>query len=459
MRRFDVLESDAAYRSAGNESASGIMPASLFHYSYPGVPVSFLYQLLICIAAPLVFLATCLRGVRDRSYRDRLWERFGFTQLKFSQSPIWLHAVSVGEVQAATPLIRRLLLNSAQRPVLITTSTPTGAARVKALFGEQLSHAYLPYDTAAAVRRFLRRVEPYGVIIMETELWPNLLSECAQQHLPIVLGSARISSRTAARYQQLRALFARSMPAVKVGAQTAADAERLLGLGALPEHVRVTGNIKFDIEISDSVRATGVAIRKHWAQRLAWIAGSTHDGEEQQVLTAHQVVLATQPDALLVLAPRHPQRFAQVAALLKAHNIEFVTRSSQQPVLPQHSVLLLDTLGDLTSFYAASDVAFVGGSLVPVGGHNLLEPAALGLPVITGPHTFNAPDVADQFAERGALRYVYSGKELGEVVLELLNSPTERNRQAMLAQAFVQENRGALARLLELINEAGIKAS
>jgi 3-deoxy-D-manno-octulosonic-acid transferase len=275
--------------------------------------------------------------------------------------------------------------------------------------------------------------------------------------MPVVLASARISSRTASRYQQLRGLFARSMPSVFVGAQTPADAQRLLDLGATQPHVSVTGNIKFDIEIADTVRATGVAIREQWAQRSVWIAGSTHDGEEQQVLAAQQVVLASQPDALLVVAPRHPQRFAQVVNLLKAQNVEFVTRSSQQRVLPHHSVLLLDTLGDLTSFYAASDVAFVGGSLVPVGGHNLLEPAALGLPVITGPHTFNAPDVADQFAERGALRYVYSGKELGEVVLELLNNSAERTRQAALAQTFVQENRGALARLLDLLSEAGMQ--
>lgn len=205
------------------------------------------------------------------------------------------------------------------------------------------------------------------------------------------------------------------------------------------------------------MRAAGAAIREQWAQRPVWIAGSTHDGEEQQVLAAHQVVRASKPDALLVLAPRHPQRFAQVAALLKTQSIEFVTRSSQQRVLPQHSVLLLDTLGDLTSFYAASDMAFVGGSLVPVGGHNLLEPAALSLPVISGPHTFNAPDVADKLAERGAVRYVYSGAELGEVVLELLNDPAERARQAALAYTFVQESKGALARLLDLLGDAGIK--
>lgn len=209
--------------------------------------MSFLYQVLIRIVAPLVLLAVCLRGVRDRSYRDRLLERFGYTQLTFARQPIWLHAVSVGEVQAATPLIRRLLLNAEQRPLLVTTSTPTGAARVRAVFGEQVKHAYLPYDTPGAVRRFLSRVAPHCVIIMETELWPNLLSQCVQRRMPVVLGSARISSRTASRYQQLRALFARSLPKVFVGTQTQADAERLLSLGAIDTQVQVTGNIKFDI--------------------------------------------------------------------------------------------------------------------------------------------------------------------------------------------------------------------
>jgi 3-deoxy-D-manno-octulosonic-acid transferase len=286
---------------------------------------------------------------------------------------------------------------------------------------------------------------------METELWPNLLSQCVAQRIPVVLGSARISSRTAARYQQLRALFARSMPAVWVGAQTQADAERLLNLGAVPEHVQVTGNIKFDIEIPDGVHAAGAAMRAQWGERPVWTAGSTHEGEEQQVLAAHQLICERKPNALLVLAPRHPQRFAQVAVLLKSGHMTNVSRSSQHPVLPQHAVLLLDTLGELTTFYAASDVVFVGGSLVPVGGHNLLEPAALSVPAISGPHTFNAPDIAGKLAERDALRHVYSGTELAEVVLELLDNPQERARQAAQAHAVVQESRGALARLLVLI--------
>lgn len=421
--------------------------------------VRYLYFLLIQLAAPLVFVATMLRGFRDRSYWDRLPERFGFTRLRFETAPIWLHAVSVGEVQAATPLIRRLHANCAGRPLLVTTTTPTGAARVHALL-EQLNrdgaprarHAFLPYDTGGAVRRFLNRVRPHCVIVMETELWPNVLRHCVQRRLPVVLASARISSRTAARYARLKALFAASLPRVYVGAQTAEDAARLLSLGVAAAHLQVTGNIKFDTEIADSVRLAGASFRRQQSgARPVWIAGSTHEGEELQVLNAHRRVLRDKPDALLILAPRHPQRFATVASLLKSHDFRFVTRSSGGTLNAGHDVLLLDTLGELTTFYAASDVAFVGGSLVPVGGHNLLEPAALSLAVLSGPYTFNAPDVAQRMAEHAAVRHVYSADELGAVVLELLNDPAARARQGAAGYAVVQESKGALQKVLRLI--------
>ena len=240
---------------------------------------------------------------------------------------------------------------------------------------------------------------------------------------------------------------------VSVGAQTPADAARFIALGAQLEQVRVTGNIKFDIEIPAAVRATGAALRAQWSMRPVWIAGSTHEGEDEQVLAAHRSLLAQRGDALLILAPRHPQRFTQVAALLKSQQLSSVTRSSNQAVQPHHSVLLLDTLGELTTFYAASDLVFVGGSLVPVGGHNLLEPAALSLAVISGPHTFNAPDVADRLAQRGALRYAYSSEELGQVVCELLSDDAERQRQGAAAFAVVQESTGALAQLLLMIQQ------
>jgi 3-deoxy-D-manno-octulosonic-acid transferase len=416
------------------------------------------YQVLIRIAAVSVFIATALRSVRDPSYRDRLAERFGFTRLQFVRPPIWVHAASVGEVQAAAPLIRRLVGNAEKYPVLVTTTTPTGAARVKALFADpsfahQVQHAYLPYDTRGAVRRFLRRIAPHCLIIMETELWPNLLSACVATNVPVVLGSARISSRTASRYRHLHALFAKSLAQVSVGAQTVEDAQRYTLLGALPERTQVTGNIKFDIEISESVLSDGTQLRQGLASRPVWVAGSTHEGEEALVLAAQRVVLTYYADALLILAPRHPQRFAQVAALLTAQNIAFATRSADPVPQAHQTVWLLDTLGELTRFYAASDVVFVGGSLVPVGGHNLLEPASLALPVLTGPQTFNAPDVAELLAEHRALRYVYSGQELGEVVAELLAAPSERARMGAAAITVVQQSTGALGRLLTLIQQ------
>ena len=419
-----------------------------------------LYFLLIHIAAPIVWVITAIRGFRDRSYWDRLPERLGYTRLEFTTSPIWIHAASVGEVQAAMPLIRYLLAKHLGRPLLITTVTPTGAARVHSLFGagssldpgSQAKHAFLPYDTPLAVSRFLNRVNPYCLIIMETELWPTLLSKCTRRNIPVFLASARISSHTAMRYAALKSLFSRSLIHVFVGAQTTIDAERFYSIGVPQSNLQVTGNLKFDFEIAEDVLKAGRAFREQLlADRPVWIAGSTHEGEEQQALTAHQHVLKSFSDALLIIAPRHPQRFNQVAALLRSANISFVNRSSSTPLSSGHTVLLLDTLGELTQFYGASDIVFVGGSLVPVGGHNLLEPAALSLPVLSGPYTFNAPDIAQQLSDGSALRYVYSGEELGAVVVELFSDDGQRTKQGAAALAVMQESKGALQRLTSLI--------
>jgi len=401
-----------------------------------------------------------VRGIKDRSYWDRLPERLGYTRLQFALSPLWIHAASVGEVQAATPLIRYLLAHYTSRPLLITTVTPTGAARVHSLFSggsnldraSQARHAFLPYDTPLAVHRFLNRINPHCLIIMETELWPTLLSACARRNIPVVLGSARISSRTAMRYAALRSLFARGLARARVGAQTTIDAERFQSLGVPTDHVQVTGNLKFDIEIAADISHAGKQFREHALHdRPVWTAGSTHEGEEQLVLVAHQLVLKTIPEALLIIAPRHPQRFAQVTAMLRAANVSFVTRSSTATLSAGNTVLLIDTLGELTQFYAASDIAFVGGSLVPVGGHNLLEPAALSLPVLSGPYTFNAPDIAQQLSDGAGLRYVYSSDELGAVLVELFSDDSMRVKQGNAALAVLKESKGALARLIALI--------
>ena len=412
-----------------------------------------LYQVLIYLVAGVMLIVTALRGVRDPQYRDRLLERFGFTHLKLSSKPIWIHAASVGEVQAAIPLIKRLLSNSDHRPVLVTTTTPTGAARVKAVFAQQVQHAFLPYDTVGAVRRFLRRIQPQCLIIMETELWPNLLNTCVAQQIPVTLVSARISARTAARYQHVRRLFSDALPHILVAAQTNEDAQRYQKLGAAPERTQVTGNLKFDIEIDPSIISVGQQLKAVLRSRPVWIAGSTHAGEEEQVLQAHRQVLAHHADALLILVPRHPQRFTQLDQLLSSEQFKYVSRSKGQIPTSEHSVWLVDTVGELMSFYAASDVVFVGGSLVPIGGHNLLEPAALALPVLSGPSHFNAPEIFEEFLAQHALYEVTSAQALAQRVIELINSLSQRSELGAAASQVVQQGRGALNTVLTLIKK------
>ncbi|GFE84054.1 3-deoxy-D-manno-octulosonic acid transferase [Steroidobacter agaridevorans] len=413
------------------------------------------YTALLYVFAPIALAATALRGLRDPAYRDRLSERLGFTQAFQPGSgirPLWIHAVSVGEVQAAAPLIRALLKKYPQHSLLITTATPTGAQRVRALFGDSVRHAYLPYDLPGAVRRFLDRVRPSLAIVMEREIWPNLFSECERRRIPILLASARISERSAVRHRKFATLFRDALSGnVTVAAQTSQDAERYRSIGA--QRVLVTGNVKFDIEVPQAAREAGETLRAaQFANRPVWVAGSTHDGEEQQILAAHRAVTASRSDALLVLVPRHPNRFDAVRAWLKSEQVEFASRSRNESVTPATSVLLVDTLGELMMFYAAADIAFVGGSLIAtVGGHNLLEPAVLERPVLVGPHNFNAPDIAQLMIESGAAREVSSSERLAAAVLELCANPAARADMGAKANAIVTANRGALSRVMELI--------
>lgn len=413
-----------------------------------------LYSALLYVLAPLALVATALRGLRDPSYRDRLPERLGFTKLRFATRPIWIHAVSVGEVQAAAALVRALAQRYPLQPMLLTTSTPTGAQRVQALFGDAVRHAYLPYDLPGAARRFLASTTPAVAIIMEREIWPNLFRACFERRIPILLASARISERSGQRHRRFAALFREALACdVTIAAQTEADAERFRAIGIASAAVHVTGNIKFDFEVPEEARRVGAHIRAELAHRPVWIAGSTHEREEDIVLDAHERVRAARSDALLLLVPRHPNRFDAVKSWLRTRNVRFITRSTREAVAADTSVLLVDTLGELLSFYAAANVAFVGGSLVPIGGHNLLEPAALNRPIIVGPHNFNAADIAQMFLASGAARQVESATELAAAVLDLLTSATHRDEMIAKAHAILQANRGALARVLTLVEE------
>lgn len=411
------------------------------------------YNALIYLAAPVALMMHLWRGLRDASYRERLGERFGLGP-RLAGPTIWIHAVSVGEVQAAAPLVQQLLARHPRHALLLTTVTPTGRARARQLFQDRIQLRYVPFDLPGSVRRFFDRVQPRLAMILETELWPNLYAECGLRAVPLVLASARMSPRSVGRYRRLVPLFRQALShGIVIAAQSETDAERFRSIGAAPERTHVTGNIKFDFQPPADVDARG----KRWRDQNApgrpiWVAGSTHEGEEGIVLDAHRRVLERFPDALLLLVPRHPQRFDAVRDLLAKRNEAFANRSSGAAIPPATTVMLGDTMGELMMFYAASDVAFVAGSLVPVGGHNLLEPASLGRPVLTGPHNFNSEEIAQLLLDAGAALKVANTGQLAEAVAGLIGDAMRRTAMGAAGKAVLDENRGALDRLLTLVD-------
>ena len=412
-----------------------------------------LYALTTYLLAPVLLVHLYWRSLSNPDYRQRIGERFGFGQVRLANDSIWVHAVSVGEVQAAAALITELMQRYPAMPVVLTTMTPTGSARARDLFGDRVIHNYLPYDMVWVVRRFLDWARPGIAIIMETELWPNLYHECGRRRIPLVLASARVSQKSVRHYRRLVSLFKETLShGIVIAAQTEADAERFRLLGASPSRTHVTGNIKFDFALPEQVEEKGRYFRQQQApERPVWIAASTHAGEETAVIEVHQQVLQAFPDALLLWVPRHPERFPAVAAQLEKAGLGFVTRSSAARCTPVTRVFLGDSMGELTMFYAASDVAFVAGSLIPIGGHNLLEPAALGVASLTGPYNFNAVDIAELLEQAGAVEIVADQAQLAQRLIGLLADPVERNRRGDAGRETVTRSRGALERLLMLL--------
>ncbi len=412
-----------------------------------------LYSLLLYLLLPIALLRLLWRGRRAPAYRRRWGERLGFYGNRPMAAGLWIHAVSVGETQAAAPLIKHFLDQHPDLGVMVTTTTPTGSERLRALFEDRVRHVYVPYDLPLILSRFLDRVRPRLVLVMETEIWPNLLRVCAGRGIPVILGNARLSAASARGYARLGAFARETFARLSlVAAQAEADAQRFIELGVPAERVRVTGSIKFDLRQPASLEDKAEATRRLWgSDRPVWVAGSTHEGEEEPLLAAHRRIREALPQALLVLVPRHPERFDRVAALAARQGMPAVRRSSGVVCGPKEAVFLGDTMGELPVLIAAADAAFIGGSLVPVGGHNLLEAAAVGVPVAIGPHAFNFAAITRLLVEEDAAVQVADAEALIPVMIDWLSDAATRARIGEQGRQVVARNRGALERLLALV--------
>ncbi|BBL75212.1 lipid IV(A) 3-deoxy-D-manno-octulosonic acid transferase [Methylomagnum ishizawai] len=414
-----------------------------------------LYTALFYAATPFILGRLAWRGLKLPAYRERWGERFArYAPVPGGEGMAWFHAVSVGEAEAAFPLIRAFRARHPGLPILVTCTTPTGSARIGAVLGDTVAHVYLPYDLPGVVARFLDHFRPCLGVVLETEIWPNLYRECARRGIPLAIVNGRLSEKSARGYGRIAGLVAESLAAVGwIAAQTSLDAKRYVALGADPRKVAVTGNIKFDIEFPAPLREQATALRETlFPGRPVWIAGSTHPGEEEQVLAAHAQVRSVLPDALLILAPRHPDRFQEVRTLCAKTGIPLRCRGESLPCEAGTGVFLLDSLGELRCFYGAADVAFVGGSLIPQGGHNVLEPAVAGVPVLFGPHMFNFAEIARRLEDSGGARSVADADGLAATVMDWLTDFDTRSEIGAKASAFVDGNRGAVARVVEPIS-------
>lgn len=393
-------------------------------------------------------------SLREPGYRKRLHERFGFTRETDIDGPLlWVHAVSVGEVHAARPLIDHLQKQYPQYRILVTTMTPTGADMADRQFGGAVIHRYIPYDLPAAVKRFLACLSPALLIVMETEIWPNLFFYCRRNNIPVVIANARLSEQSCAGYRHLAPLTRATLARVNViAARDQADAQRFISLGADAKIVSIMGNLKFDISLPDNMNQQVAGIRHDLADdRPMWIAASTHEGEEQIILAAHAEILKQHPACLLIIAPRHPRRFDMVMELSIKAGFSTIRKTRQQRLTNDVQVFILDTLGELPAYYGASNLAFTGGSLVPAGGHNMLEPASLGLPVIAGPHNHNFEEIAGMLEAAGALWIVHDSGELTARVNRLLADVGLRRRAGEQGKKLVESNRGSVNVLLRIL--------
>lgn len=415
-----------------------------------------LYTTALYCAAPFLVLRLAWRGIRDPLYRQRIGERFGFgPRIDAQRGCVWIHAVSVGEVQAAAPIVTALKDLDTDQTIVVTSATTAGAACISKVFGSRVLRRWHPFDLPGATARFLRRVDPRVAVVMGTEVRPNMLARCRGSGVPVVLANVRLSERSVSGYRRLRPLFVPALRGVAaIAVQSGEDARRMESIGAPAEVIGVTGTTRFDVPVPASLREEAAALRRIWgSSRGIWIAATTYEGEESQVLDAFEQVLRHLPASLLVLVPRQPERFRDVAALARRRGLIALMRTDRPVECSGAQVFIGNTMGELPLFYAASDVAFVGGTLVERGGHNMLEPATLGLPVLYGPHVFNFAEIARSLVDAGGAETVGDSESLGRAVVRYLTDAELRHNTGANGLEFVERNRGAGDRVLAMIRD------
>ncbi|MET0357733.1 MAG: lipid IV(A) 3-deoxy-D-manno-octulosonic acid transferase [Cellvibrio sp.] len=418
----------------------------------------FIYTCVFYLLIPFILLRLLWRAVAAPAYAKRWSERFAFfSPLVTNKKVIWFHTVSVGEFIAALPLIRQLQARS-DLQLVVTTTTPTGSERVRASLGESVFHVYAPYDLPDVLARFMSRIKPSLLLIMETELWPNTLATCAKRNVPSVLVNARMSEKSARGYEKFSFLTRPMLQDLsRALVQNKLDAERFNRIGLPAAHMDVTGNIKFDLTLTEEIRAAANTLKQEWSQNgkyILWIAASTHQGEDEIILEAFAQCKknAALQNLRLVLVPRHPERFNSVADLCTNRGF-IMARRSEKVVAANTQIIVGNTMGELLLMFGACDIAFVGGSLVPNGGHNFIEPAVWQLPILSGTSVFNFAEVARLLGDAGALTLVPSSVALAEQVELLTLNFSERQRRGAIAQQVANENRGALAKTLNAIEK------
>lgn len=415
----------------------------------------YLYSLLLYLLTPALLVYFLVRGISDHGWWRRWPERFGFTAARAERGGIVVHAVSVGEVNAAAPLIRAALQRWPNVPITVTCFTPTGSRSVQAAFGDSVRHVYAPIDLPGAVRRFLGTLEPRLLLVMETEIWPNLFGQAHASGVPIVIANARLTDRSSKGWARFQGLVSRALRCVRlIAAQSDADARRFMDLGADPSRVRALGNLKFDLPLPDDLGDRAAALRTLWGPgRTTLVAGSTHEGDETPLLEAFRPLLDCHPESLLVLAPRYPERFERVAQ--RAAEAGFSVQKLSEGKGPDEPTecLVVDRMGELLKFYAAADIAFIGGTLAPVGGHNPLEAAALGKPLLFGPHTAHIEGLAAELLEANAAIGVDGAESLKDAWAMLAGDPNLREEMGRAGRLLVEREQGALARTLQIVEE------